>query len=526
MAIELLDRLLGPLAQDGGLASYPPDHDYWYQPRGIASGTGAMVTPESAMRVSTVFACVKVIAETMGSVNWQVFRRLGDGRKERAPGHPLYRLLHDAPNPEMTAVEFKEMEAGHVALRGNSYARIRPGARGPVSSLWPLHPDRVRKDRLPDGSRRYRVRDDASGREEVLLADEVYHVMGPSADGLTGVSVLEAARESIGLAIAQQQYGARSFGNGVRPSGVLKHPGALKEESARNLRRQFDSEFGGFANSGKTIMLEEGMEWQQVGMTSEDAQFLDTFKFTVPELARFFRMPLIMIQEQEKSTSWGTGVEQQQIGFVMFTMLPYFTKFEQKANKDLVVGDGFFSEFLTESLLRGDIKSRFEAYNMAINGGWMNRSEVRIRENLNPGPPELEQFLQPGNMNPAGSFPASAKPAGQQALLASPSAAAASDPRARLLAREAAGRIVRKEQAAIEKAARRYADDGPGWEKWLGEFYREVAEELTEHMYVEPEAAQRYAGRHRDDIMFAGARISEAWGDEAAGELTELLLTN
>lgn len=509
------------------IGAYAPDDDYWYSaPGGGMSAAGLAVTPETAMKISAFFACVRVLGETVLSAPLKVYRRLPNGDREEAPEHPLWPILHgDDPNDVQTSSEWLETHTVHTAMRGTSYSEIKPGDRGPITTVEYVHPDRVELERLPSGVLRYKVRED-NGRQRIVSAERMFRLPGLSGNGVTGLSVLAHARESLGISLALQQYAGRSFSNGVRTSGVLEMPGSLKDaDKVERLRRQWQDVYAGSQNTGKTIILEDGLTYKQVSMSNEDAQMLASEQWQVTDIARWFRVPLIMIQEHEKSTSWGTGVEQQQIGFVVFTMLPWFIRIEKRIKKQLIqpLGGDYFCEFTIESLLRGDIKSRFEAYQIAAGGNapFMNRNEIRRRENLNKGPSELDDFLQPMNMGTAGQEPA---PRGAVGRTPAAQLEASTDPRLRGYAEVLVRQVVRKESEAVRKAAVRFADDGAGWSSWVSEFYEGIAGDLDERRLLPADVASAYASRQREALLQGGAAVAEANEEAKAGELLGLVL--
>jgi HK97 family phage portal protein len=356
--------------------------------------SGAVVGADTAMRQSTVFACVRVLAEDVATLPLHLYRRTANGGRERATDHPLYELMHLRPNGWQTAGEWREMMQGHLELRGNAYARVTR-YRGEVRELIPLHPDRmtVRQDR------QWRVTYRYDGRE--IPAGEVLHLMGLSSDGVTGLSTITLQREAIGLAIATQDHGARLFGNGARPGGILEHPGTMEEAAQKRLKKSVEDATTG-ANQHRLLVLEEGMKWHQVGLTNEDAQFLETRKFQRSEIAGLFRVPPHMISDLERATF--TNIEHQAIQYVTHALMGRLRRWEQRLNVTLLTPAErreFYFEHDPNALLRGDVKSRFDAYNVAVQGGWMNRNEVRVRENMNPEP-GLDDYLVPLNMRGAG----------------------------------------------------------------------------------------------------------------------------
>jgi HK97 family phage portal protein len=470
--------------------------DYWYQNRTPGVRSGESVTVETALQVDAFFACLRVITETMGYVPWFVYKRRADGGKERAPEHPLYSKLHDQPNKWQTAFEWKEMMVGHIILRGHAYSRIVPGPSGPFDQFLPLHPDRVKQELLPSGVIRYRYRRE-DGTEEILTYDEVFHIPGLWG----GQSILAAARENLGEALAAQNVSASTFRNRITPPGALKYPGKFKDEAAAaRLRAGFQDAYGGSENGGKVLILEEGMEWQQLGMTNEDAQFLQTRQNSVVSIARRFRIPLVLIQEQEKTSSWGSAVEQFGLFFVIHCMLPWFGRFEQRASADLLVDNKtYFTEFLVDSLLRGDAKTRAEALQIARINGAINGNEWRLVENRNPVP-DGEMFWRPGNMVPANA------PAPQQAPSGPNSNAAR-------FATLLAGQIVRKESERLKALAKRFADDGIAWEAKVREFYDELSAETVERLHLPSEQVASYMTSSCADVLGKGIATIDGWED-------------
>jgi HK97 family phage portal protein len=385
---------------EGGVPA--PSDDYWYNPVGTSTSAGMRITPDAAKQIASVMACVRCISEDVGSLPLFIYRRLQNGGKERASGHPLYDLLHDRPNRWQTAMEFREMLQAHVELRGNGYAQIVSGPRGPVDQLIPLHPDRVRVLPLKNaGEVRYEVKQ-LDGTKTILLQDEVFHLRGLSSDGITGEGVLTWAKETMGAGLAQQDYANRFWQNGGQPSGVLEHPGRLTDVAAKKLADSFQNRFTG-ANRHRVAVLEEGMKYNKLGITMLDAQFLEQRKFTRSEIAGLFRVPPHKIGDLEKATF--SNIEQQSLDYVISCLQPRLIRWEQAISRDLILAPQvFFAEHLIDGLLRGDIKSRYDAYGSAITNGWITRNEVRLRENLNPID-GLDKPLQPLNMAPSGQQP-------------------------------------------------------------------------------------------------------------------------
>lgn len=348
---------------------------------GIHSGA---VTVSGAQAISTVWACVKVISETVSLTPAFVYERTQDGGKQRATDHPVYDLIHFRPNPYQTIFEFFELVTAHAVLRGNGYAWITPGRRGFADQLHPLHPDRVVPEWAPDGeSIRYRIVDTRKNTIRTLLQDEVIHLRGRSEDGLLGLSTISQARRTLGLTQSAEQHGTQLFQNGANPGVVLEHPGELKGAAAQRLAAQFDSRHAGAQNTGKTLVLEEGMKAAKLSMSNDDAQFLETRQFQVAEICRWFRVQPHKVHDLSRAT-FG-NIEHQSLEFVSDTILPWLKRWELALSSDLISAPNkYFIEFLVDGLLRGDAASRVAYYEAMTRMRTMSRNEIRARENLNP----------------------------------------------------------------------------------------------------------------------------------------------
>jgi HK97 family phage portal protein len=354
------------------------------------------VSPDSALRLASVYACVRVLSETMASLPLVVYQRRADGGKDKITDHWLYRLLANRPNRFQNPFEWREMLQGHLALRGNAYNQIITNAKGEVVELMPLHPDRIRLELLPSGEYRYRFTD-RFGTESILPRGEVWHLRGLSSDGLMGMSPIELARESLGMALAAQDYGARFFANDAKPTGGwIEFPGSFKDSEAKKVFRESYQQAQSGANRGKVLVLENGMKFHEVGVTNKDAQFLELRKFQITDVARLFRVPPHMIGDLDRATF--SNIEQQSLEFVMHTMTPWAERWEASIESDLLLeGDDIEVEFDFANLMRGDAASRASYYQSGIQNGWLTRNEARIAENLNPLE-GLDEPLRPLNM--------------------------------------------------------------------------------------------------------------------------------
>lgn len=377
------------------------------------STSGKSVTERSAMQMTAVYACVRILAEAIAELPLHLYRYTDAGGKEKAIDHPLYLLLHDEPNPEMSSFVFRETLMTHLLLWGNAYAQIIRNGKGEVVALYPLMPNKMTVDRDEKGQLYYsyqRSNDEAipdSGKV-ILKPSDVLHIPGLGFDGLVGYSPIAMAKNAIGMAIACEEYGAKFFANGAAPSGVLEHPGTIKDPS--KVREAWQSQFGGSGNSGKVAVLEEGMKYTPISISPEQAQFLETRKFQINEIARIFRVPPHMVGDLEKSSF--SNIEQQSLEFVKYTLDPWVIRWEQSLSRALFSQDekkNYFFKFNVEGLLRGDYASRMTGYATARQNGWMSANDIRELENLDRIPAEEggDLYLINGNMLPlcnAGAF--------------------------------------------------------------------------------------------------------------------------
>ena len=370
--------------------------DFFFEPVSVRSVSGMRVSPDSAMRLAAVYACVRILSETMASLPLVVYRARADGGKDRVTDHWLYRVLGKKPNRYQNPFEWREMLQGHLALRGNAFCQILTNGRGEVTELIPIHPDRVRLELLAQGDYRYRIQN-AAGQEMVLRRGEVWHLRGLSSDGLLGLSPIELSRESLGMALAAQEYGARFFSNDAKPTGGwIEFPGNFKDSEAKRVFRESYQAAQSGANRGKVLVLENGMKFHEVGVTNKDAQFLELRKLQITDIARLFRVPPHMIADLDRATF--SNIEQQSLEFVMHTMTPWAERWEASIEADLMLdGDELEVEFDFANLMRGDAASRSAYYQSGIQNGWLTRNEARVAENLNPIK-GLDQPLRPLNM--------------------------------------------------------------------------------------------------------------------------------
>ena len=369
------------------------------------STAGKNVNERSAMQMTAVYACVRILSEAIAGLPLHMYRYKDGGGKEKAFDHNLHHLLHDEPNPEMTSFVFRETLMTHLLLWGNAYAQIIRNGKGEVIALYPLMPNRMTVNRDSNGMLYYQYQksnDDAptmEGSSVILSPSEVLHVPGLGFDGLVGYSPIAMAKNAIGLSMAAEEYGAKFYANGAAPSGVLEHPGVLKDPA--KVRDSWNAAFGGSSNSHKVAVLEEGLKYTPISISPNEAQFLETRKFQIDEIARIFRVPPHMVGDLEKSSF--SNIEQQSLEFVKYTLDPWVVRWEQSLYRALLSSDEkntYFFKFNLEGLLRGDYQSRMQGYSIGIQNGFMCPNDVRELENLDLIPDELggNKYMVNGNM--------------------------------------------------------------------------------------------------------------------------------
>ena len=357
---------------------------------------GVSVTPWTALNYSAVFAAVRIISEAVSSLPLHLYERLPNGGKRRASGTPLYSLVHDAPNDEMGSLQWREASMAHLLLWGNSYSEIVRDLEGNAVELWPLDPSQVKPTRTANGELFYDV-----GGKVALPRENVLHVSGLSFDGISGISPIAQARQSIGLALAIEQFGAGFFGRGARPGGILTFPGQLSSEARANLRRSFEDLHSGSGNSHRVALLEQGLKWESIGVPPDDSQFLQSREFQVIEICRWFNLPPHKLKELAKMNY--NSLEQMNVEFLTDTLRPWLVRWEQELNRKLLRKqdrERLLFEHAVEGILRGDLQSRYTSYSIARNWGWLSVNEIREKETLNPVEGG-DTYLTPQNMAPA-----------------------------------------------------------------------------------------------------------------------------
>jgi len=463
-----------------------------------ATASGVNVTALSAMRQSAVFACVRVLSETVAMLPGITYRRNGRGR-DRATDHKLWPLFHDQANAEMTAFEWRELAMHHLLLHGNHFSEIEMNRRGEVLALWPLNPQRMEVRRGEDSALYYHYTLPNGGTHD-FPAFQIMHIRGPSPDGIIGYSVIGLARQAIGLGLATEEFGSRFFGNGARPGVVLEHPGTLEPDAYDRLKNSWNESHQGLSNAQRVAILEEGMQLKTLGVPPEDAQFLETRQFQVIDISRFFRVPLHKINELKFATF--SNIEHQGLEFVSDSVGPWLTRLEQAITRDLIgplERQTIFVKFNVNGLLRGDMQSRNQSYAIGRNWGWLSVNEIRALEDMNEIP-EGDVYLEPLNMKDASQL---AEPKADQTPAAKPVGASA---RALIpVAADAVSRIRKRfEQDTQAKSIRMAPDEFSAWQKAY------VASELL-----------TYAGRVLGPVLEGLNRAGETsrWAARLAAEL-------
>jgi HK97 family phage portal protein len=377
----------------------------WFAGGRAETNSGPVVTVSTAMQMTAVYSCIDILSRTVGSLPLYLYRRLDGGGKELARKHPLFRLMRREPNNEMSAGRFRSTLQGHLASWGNCYSYIDWAGNGYPRALWPIRPDRVDVQRV-NGEIVYCYYPGSDDKKLVegfvIPRGSMLHIPGFGFDGVMGYSPLSLAREAVGLGLATEEFGARFFGSGTHPSMIVEHPGKVGLQGYDNLKKALTDTYSGLGQAHRLMLLEEGMTAKPIAINPTDSQFLETRKFQISEIARLYHVPPHMLADVEKSTSWGTGIEEQNIGFITHTMRPWFVLWEEELGRILLLDrekDEYFFEFDMMALLRGDSVKRWSAYIMGKRNGILNADEIRSWENLNPIPGGLgQEYIVEKNM--------------------------------------------------------------------------------------------------------------------------------
>ena len=449
--------------------------DFWYQPigGGVMSASGSAVTPMSALRLSVVLSCVRVLSESVAKLPVRMYR----GEFDEVTDHPVARLLRRKPNPGQTSFEFREMLQAHVSLRSNAYAQIvYRGAE--VVALVPLHPDRVQLEQTGDWTWRYKVRDFVN-RERVLMPDEVLHLKQLPMAGFYGLSTIEAQADAIGTALSSQQYAGKFFKNGAKHAGSwIEYPGKFATDGAATFRRLWREAYSG-DNAYTTPVLDQGMKLHEIGMTNTDAQMIESRKYSDADLCRMFLVPQHMVGILDRSTN--NNIEQQSREFYNVTLMGLLRRWEESLETALLTEDEqaeYRIEFDVDELLRADLAARGKFYHDAILDGWMTRNEARRRERMRPLD-ELDTPLEPQNMKAAGA----------------PDPVPAAPGRAQALSMSAADRCVRREVGAIRRLSKE-----PLVLEAAADFYGRHADWMVAVLSADPDSVERACMARFDEL--------------------------
>lgn len=485
--------LLFPRAEDRS-----PWGDFWFTPIGNVNATGVRVTADTSMRLSAVYSCVRLIAETFAMLPFSMSRIVA-GKRKYFTDHWLYQRLAVRPNDYQNRFEWHEMILGHLALRGNAYNRIISDGSGAVTQLRPIHPDRIRLELQPNtGMFRYRIQN-TGGAWDVVSRGEIWHIKGLSSDGYMGLNPIELASQTIGLGLAAQEYGARFYANDARPGGGwIEHPGNFKDKDSRdNFKMSWQTAQTG-ANRHKTAVLEWGMKYHELAIKNNDAQFLETRQFQVVDICRIFRVPPHLVMDLTRGTF--SNIEQQSLEFMAYSMAPWAERMEASESSNFLEDDAEWQlEYDFTHLMRGDAASRSAYYTGGITNGWMTRNEARTAEGYETLD-GLDDPLMPLNMQtvdaaadaadraaaaPPGGDPdapgAPADPAEQEQTNPPPAGAARlthTEQAVHRIAASTAARIIRKECASIRRALAN--GPGPAVVEAVRDFYRSHADLVSD----------------------------------------------
>lgn len=407
--MSLFQRFMATL----GYGPMRPDDPRAWGASTIVSASGISVTRDAALQLDVVQGVLEVLAGSVSTLPIMVFRRDGDANQP-ARDHPLFRVLHERPNARQTPQEFRDEMTRHLAFDRNAYARILSDGNAPVSGLEPIHPVRVSQiERGGDGRFYYTIAPVGTGQQEVLRDDQIWHIRKPplTVDGLRGVPVWETGREVIGRALAVELYGARFFRNSGKSGGIIKHPGTFRTREDRDLFLETWRAAVTGDNQHSDRLLTHGVDYVPLGVQNDEAQFIETLKQVEIKLCRLWQMPPHRVQSLERATH--SNIEHQGIDYVVHTLSPWITAWEEAASRDLLVGDErrtHFVEFNVAGLLRGDIQARYRAYALGRQWGWLSINDVRRLENMAPIGADGDRYLEPLNMAPAGSEPVPDEP--------------------------------------------------------------------------------------------------------------------
>lgn len=512
--MDALARLL-----TGGLYAGTPDpfSDFWYGPVGTGTSTGLRIDVESAQKVSAWFRGRDILATTLAMLPFGMYERLpGDQGRDDALQHPLHDVLHRKPNPWQDSFQWRRQAMYKLVDHGNSYHAIREGRRGFADELWPIDPTCVTPRLLDVGRKVFDIRDPTSGTSKTFGQDTIFHLMGPSDDGIVGKGILARARDSLGLSLALEGYAATTFSRGAMHGGVIKIPGILNDEAGRRMAGSFKEKTGGAKNWHMPVILEQGSEWTPNTMTPEEAQMLLSRQFSVTDMARWLGLPPHMLGALERSTN--NNIEHQGQEFVTYAEGPWLSLWEFATNDQLVLQpQRYYAEFNRDALVRGDLATRWAAHVDQVQTGVYTRNEVRVMNNKKKLP-GLDEPLDPAFLTGKKQSGATVQKKG-----GSPRE---DDEKAQAIVQQAAARVLRKEIKAVSALAVRHAADADAFAVAVTAFYTAHAALVADTLQMSQAEAEGYcAGQAAQVVAGEWVAAVESWGTDAyAGGLAEMAL--
>lgn len=504
---DFLARVLG----GDLLAATPgPDNDFWYQPAGhVVTSAGMRVDEQSAQKLSAWFRGKDILSTSLAMLPLKTYERLPDGQGATvARRQPLYDVLHTKPNPWQDSFRWRRQAMRHLIDHGAAYSRIVEGRRGFVDELHPIHPALVRPEQLSSGRVVFHIRDEKRGTTTVSTQDDIFWLLGASDDGVHGMGILQAARQSLGTAMATESYAASVFGRGTINGGVITVPTKLDPTASKNMAESFITSAGNWA---LPKVLEQGATWVQSEMSPEDFQMLLSRKFSVTDIARWLGLPPHMLGDLDKSSF--SNIEHQGQEFVTYSLGPWLSMWEFACSDQLVLNtERFYVEFERDALVRGDIATRWEAHLKSVHGGIKTVDEVRVKEGLNKRGGKADELRQPQNIT---GKPAAAEPDEDAPKAPAKRPAPVEDDdadQARAIVVESAARVLRKEIKAMQKLAVQFAADGDAWAAAVTDFYTRHAELLGETLLMSKAAADAYCAGQASQVLVHGIAVVEsAW---------------
>jgi HK97 family phage portal protein len=475
-----------------------PSSDYWYTPIGAISDSGISVTEDQVLKISAVLQGVRFLSQTVAGLPRFIFRRLEDDRsREKDTSHQLNRILRFQPNPWQTSFQFVETLTAHAMLKRFGVAqKFYNEKTGDLEALVPLDPGRMVKfEQLPNGKLRYYYRQD-DGSLKPLLQDELFVISGFGMNGISGLPLIEQMKETAGLALATEKYGAYFFANSAMPRVVLTSPKVVSQHSRDRMRSDWDRSYGGGGKHG-TALLEEDTKVDVLSTKNDEAQFIETRKFLIAEFSRHLDVTPHRLSDLEKSSY--NNVEQMSLETVVYSLTPWVRRWEQSCYRDLLTEDdkesGRYVEFILEGLLRGDTAARAQFYQSGVNTGWLTRNEVREKENLNPIE-GLDDPLQAVNQVPVGE--------GTTKGSAGQTNEEPDDDRAQAIARAAAERVLRREMQAVARWKERKNGNDPEWRRQVETFYQEHVNFVARSMAMDEKRSKRWCENQQGLVLEFG----------------------